>query len=313
MKREPRAVLSGAFCHHSALEQRADTGVRGAPFAGPLKPQHYGPAGAGARGRPAHCTGNMTGKQVVNRSLSTHITPKSKTTVIGSLKVPVRHIGLHLRHKFRVVDRARAAKVDMSRIAGRTRTYATRQRHGNRGEIEFELMQAHPSSSMLAKTASTTWRGIPPRPGAPRPSTCKPRCSNARQNSSISTFPLASLSNFTNAALRIRSSERLCVDRAKRASRTCWPSFSTLSARAFPFSFWESGFCGRRNPTGSGTPGPGCFGGSKSRLLGASASHCSALNIFIRKSSGRTKPYTDAVSMCAALSEPLDFLVDFCV
>lgn len=163
-------------------------------------------------------------------------------------------------------------------------------------------MQAHPSSSMLAKTASTTWRGIPPRPGAPRPSTCKPRCSNARQNSSISTFPLASLSNFTNAALRIRSSERLCVDRAKRASRTCWPSFSTLSARAFPFSFWESGFCGRRNPTGSGTPGPGCFGGSKSRLLGASASHCSALNIFIRKSSGRTKPYTDAVSMCVPLS-----------
>jgi hypothetical protein len=54
----------------------------------------------------------MTGKQVVNRSLSTHITPKSKTTVIGSLKVPVRHIGLHLRHKFRVVDRARAAKVE---------------------------------------------------------------------------------------------------------------------------------------------------------------------------------------------------------
>jgi hypothetical protein len=120
MKREPRAVLSGAFCHHSALEQRADTGVRGAPFAGPLKPQHYGPAGAGAPRRaastqvdyPTLCTGNMTGKQVVNRSLSTHITPKSKTTVIGSLKVPVRHIGLHLRHKFRVVDRARAAKVE---------------------------------------------------------------------------------------------------------------------------------------------------------------------------------------------------------
>jgi hypothetical protein len=118
MKREPRAVLSGAFCHHSALEQRADTGVRGAPFAGPLKPQHYGPAGAGAPPGGQHTshdplpTGNMTGKQVVNRSLSTHITPKSKTTVIGSLKVPVRHIGLHLRHKFRVVDRARAAKVE---------------------------------------------------------------------------------------------------------------------------------------------------------------------------------------------------------
>jgi len=120
MKREPRAVLSGAFCHHSALEQRADTGVRGAPFAGRAPKAATlvitaRRAGRGPAGRPAHDplpTGNMTGKQVVNRSLSTHITPKSKTTVIGSLKVPVRHIGLHLRHKFRVVDRARAAKVE---------------------------------------------------------------------------------------------------------------------------------------------------------------------------------------------------------
>lgn len=202
------------------------------------------------------------------------------------------------------IPRSRSCQSCQRRIAGRTRTYARRQRHGNRGEIdgnryEFELMQPHPSSSMLAKTASTTWRGIPPRPGAPRPSTCKPRCSNARQNSSMSTFPLASLSNFTNAALRIRSSERLCDERAKSASRTCWPSFSTLSARAFAFSFWESGFCGRRNPTGSGTPAPGCFGGSKSRLLGASASHCSALNIFIWKSSGRSGALT--VSMPRAL------------